>query len=137
MVSNYSKEASLNNPCLNMPFIKTPSSLLLHASRTLSRVFTLGFLFTWITERGVEYGFDVYEIENGTSAVALVLGKAEAMIFYQSYRRKRFGAGGGAGGEKAGDKKEKRAPGMSVRGDAEIKNHREGKMEEITAENIG
>ena len=138
-VSNYAKEASLNNPCLNMPFYKDAIvASVARVADSFACVFTLGFLFTWITERGVEYGFDVYEIENTTKWLALaatVLGK-EAMIFYQSYRRKGFGAGGGAGGEKAGDKKEKRAPGMRAYVVTRDKITGKEKMEEITAENI-
>ena len=138
-VSNYAKEASLNNPCLNMPFYKDAIvASVARVADSFACVFTLGFLFTWITERGVEYGFEVYEIENTTKWLALaatVLGK-EAMIFYQSYRRKGFGAGGGAGGEKAGDKKEKRAPGMRAYVVTRDKITGKEKMEEITAENI-
>ena len=92
-VSNYAKEASLNNPCLNMPFYKDAIvASVARVADSFACVFTLGFLFTWITERGVEYGFEVYEIENTTKWLALaatVLGK-QAMIFYQSYRRKGF-----------------------------------------------
>ena len=42
----------------------------------------------WITERGVEYGFDVYEIENTTRWLAsqVVLGKA--MIFIKVIEEK-------------------------------------------------
>ena len=138
-VSNYAKEASLNNPCLNMPFYKDAIvASVARVADSFACVFTLGFLFTWITERGVEYGFEVYEIENTTKWLALaatVLGK-EAMIFYQSYRRKGFGAGGGADGEKAGGKKEKRAPGMRAYVVTRDKITGKEKMEEITAENI-
>ena len=138
-VSNYAKEASLNNPCLNMPFYKDAIvASVARVADSFACVFTLGFLFTWITERCVEYGFEVYEIENTTKWLALaatVLGK-EAMIFYQSYRRKGFGAGGGAGGEKAGDKKEERAPGMRAYVVTRDKITGKEKMEEITAENI-
>ena len=138
-VSNYAKEASLNNPCLNMPFYKDAIvASVARVADSFACVFTLGFLFTWITERGIEYGFEVYEIENTTKWLALaatVLGK-EAMIFYQSYRRKGFGAGGGADGEKAGGKKEKRAPGMRAYVVTRDKITGKEKMEEITAENI-
>jgi len=138
-VSNYAKEASLNNPCLNMPFYKDAIvASVARVADSFACVFTLGFLFTWITERCVEYGFEVYEIENTTKWLALaatVLGK-EAMIFYQSYRRRGFGAGGGAGGEKAGDKKEERAPGMRAYVVTRDKISGKEKMEEITAENI-
>ena len=138
-VSNYAKEASLNNPCLNMPFYKDAIvASVARVADSFACVFTLGFLFTWITERCVEYGFEVYEIENTTKWLALaatVLGK-EAMIFYQSYRRRGFGAGGGAGGEKAGDKKEERAPGMRAYVVTRDKITGKEKMEEITAENI-
>ena len=138
-VSNYAKEASLNNPCLNMPFYKDAIvASVARVADSFACVFTLGFLFTWITERGVEYGFEVYEIENTTKWLALaatVLGK-EAMIFYESYRRKGFGAGGGADGEKAGGKKEKRAPGMRAYVVTRDKITGKEKMEEITAENI-
>ena len=138
-VSNYAKEASLNNPCLNMPFYKDAIvASVARVADSFACVFTLGFLFTWITERGIEYGFEVYEIENTTKWLALaatVLGK-EAMIFYQSYRRKVFGAGGGADGEKAGGKKEKRAPGMRAYVVTRDKITGKEKMEEITAENI-
>ena len=138
-VSNYAKEASLNNPCLNMPFYKDAIvASVARVADSFACVFTLGFLFTWITERGVEYGFEVYEIENTTKWLALaatVLGK-EAMIFYRSYRRKGFGAGGGAGGEKGGGKKEKRAPGMRAYVVTRDKITGKEKMEEITAENI-
>jgi len=138
-VSNYAKEASLNNPCLNMPFYKDAIvASVARVADSFACVFTLGFLFTWITERCVEYGFEVYEIENTTKWLALaatVLGK-EAMIFYRSYRRKGFGAGGGAGGEKAGDKKEERAPGMRAYVVTRDKITGKEKMEEITAENI-
>ena len=138
-VSNYAKEASLNNPCLNMPFYKDAIvASVARVADSYACVFTLGFLFTWITERCVEYGFEVYEIENTTKWLALaatVLGK-EAMIFYQSYRRRGFGAGGGAGGEKAGDKKEERAPGMRAYVVTRDKITGKEKMEEITAENI-
>ena len=138
-VSNYAKEASLNNPCLNMPFYKDAIvASVARVADSFACVFTLGFLFTWITERGIEYGFEVYEIENTTKWLALaatVLGK-EAMIFYESYRRKGFGAGGGADGEKAGGKKEKRAPGMRAYVVTRDKITGKEKMEEITAENI-
>ena len=138
-VSNYAKEASLNNPCLNMPFYKDAIvASVARVADSFACVFTLGFLFTWITERGVEYGFEVYEIENTTKWLALaatVLGK-EAMIFYESYRRKGFGAGGGADGEKAGGKKEKRAPGMRAYVVTRDKITGKEKMEEITTENI-
>ena len=138
-VSNYAKEASLNNPCLNMPFYKDAIvASVARVADSFACVFTLGFLFTWITERCVEYGFEVYEIENTTKWLALaatVLGK-EAMIFYRSYRRKGFGAGGGAGGEKGGGKKEKRAPGMRAYVVTRDKITGKEKMEEITAENI-
>jgi len=134
-VSNYAKEASLNNPCLNMPFYKDAIvASVARVADSFACVFTLGFLFTWITERGVEYGFEVYEIENTTKWLALaatVLGK-EAMIFYESYRRKGFGAGGGADGEKAGGKKEKRAPGMRAYVVTRDKITGKEKMEEIT-----
>lgn len=95
-VSNYAKEASLNNPCLDMPFYKDAIvAFVARVADSFACVFTLGFLFTWITERGVEYGYEVYEIENTTKWLALaatVLGK-EAMLFYQNYRKKGFGAG--------------------------------------------
>ena len=129
-VSNYAKEASLNNPCLDMPFYKDAIvAFVARVADSFACVFTLGFLFTWITERGVEYGYEVYEIENTTKWLALaatVLGK-EAMLFYQNYRKKGFGAGGG-------DKTPK--PAMRAYVVTRDKITGKEKMEEITTDKI-
>jgi len=128
-VSNYAKEASLNNPCLDMPFYKDAIvAFVARVADSFACVFTLGFLFTWITERGVEYGYEVYEIENTTKWLALaatVLGK-EAMLFYQNYRKKGFGAGG--------DKTPK--PAMRAYVVTQDKITGKEKMEEITTDKI-
>ena len=128
-VSNYAKEASLNNPCLDMPFYKDAIvAFVARVADSFACVFTLGFLFTWITERGVEYGYEVYEIENTTKWLALaatVLGK-EAMLFYQNYRKKGFGAGG--------DKTPK--PAMRAYVVTRDKITGKEKMEEITTDKI-
>ena len=129
-VTNYAKEASLNNPCLDMPFYKDAIvAFVARVADSFACVFTLGFLFTWITERGVEYGYEVYEIENTTKWLALaatVLGK-EAMLFYQNYRKKGFGAGGG-------DKTPK--PAMRAYVVTRDKITGKEKMEEITTDKI-
>ena len=128
-VSNYAKEASLNNPCLDMPFYKDAIvAFVARVADSFACVFMLGFLFTWITERGVEYGYEVYEIENTTKWLALaatVLGK-EAMLFYQNYRKKGFGAGG--------DKTPK--PAMRAYVVTRDKITGKEKMEEITTDKI-
>ena len=128
-VSNYAKEASLNNPCLDMAFYKDAIvAFVARVADSFACVFTLGFLFTWITERGVEYGYEVYEIENTTKWLALaatVLGK-EAMLFYQNYRKKGFGTGG--------DKTPK--PAMRAYVVTRDKITGKEKMEEITTDKI-
>ena len=133
-VSNYAKEASLNNPCVDMPFYKDATvAIVARVADSFACVFTLGFLFTWITERGVEYGYEVYEIEQTTKWMALaaaVLGK-EAMIFYQNYRRE----GLGKGGDETEENK-KRKPAMRAYVVTRDKITGKEKMEEITAENI-
>ena len=133
-VSNYAKEASLNNPCVDMPFYKDAIvAIVARVADSFACVFTLGFLFTWITERGVEYGYEVYEIEQTTKWMALaaaVLGK-EAMIFYQNYRRE----GLGKGGDETEENK-KRKPAMRAYVVTRDKITGKEKMEEITAENI-
>ena len=133
-VSNYAKEASLNNPCVDMPFYKDAIvAIVARVADSFACVFTLGFLFTWITERGVEYGYEVYEIEQTTKWMALaaaVLGK-EAMVFYQNYRRE----GLGKGGDETEENK-KRKPAMRAYVVTRDKITGKEKMEEITAENI-
>ena len=133
-VSNYAKEASLNNPCVDMPFYKDATvAIVARVADSFACVFTLGFLFTWITERGVEYGYEVYEIEQTTKWMALaaaVLGK-EAMLFYQNYRREGLGKG-----DDETEENKKRKPAMRAYVVTRDKITGKEKMEEITAENI-
>ena len=89
----YAREASLNNPCVDMNvFMDCTIAIVARIAETFVLAFSIGFLFSWITERGVEFGYDVFEIEQVTKwiALALVVAGNEVLIYRRGSTRKKM-----------------------------------------------